>query len=179
MTPPPDADDFRAKLHRLESLVREAERLADPAARRHARELAHALLDLHATGLERLLDCVADAGETGGAILDSCASDDVVSGLLLLHGLHPLGAEDRVRLALEDLRPRLRSHGVALELLGVDEGAVRLRLDGGCGCGSSAAAIRQAVEEAVTARAPETLAVEIDGLEAIAEEGGRVALPVL
>ena len=36
------------------------------------------------------------AGEAGAAVLDACARDDVVGGLLLLHGLHPLDLEARV-----------------------------------------------------------------------------------
>jgi Fe-S cluster biogenesis protein NfuA len=173
-----DADDFTTKLHRLDRLVQQAERLADPAARQHARELAQALLDLHAAGLERLLEHVADAGACADHVLTACADDDVVSGLLLLHGLHPLGVDDRVLQALEQVRPRLRAHGGTVELLGVDDGVVRLRVEADCGCGSSAAAVRQLVEEAVAARAPDATAVEIDGLgeEAAA---GRVALPVL
>lgn len=170
-----DTDDFTAKLHRLEALIHQAERLPDPAARAHAHEVVRALLDLHAAGLERLLDHVAEAGAAGAAILDACAADDVTSGLLLLHDLHPLDLEDRVRQALERVGPSLGSHG-GVELLGVDDGVVRLRLDGGCGCGSSAAAVRKVVEEALLARAPDVVAVEIEGAPAAS---GRVALPVL
>jgi Fe-S cluster biogenesis protein NfuA len=166
-----DANEFDAKLRRLEGLVQQAERLPDPAARAHVRDIARALLELHATGLERLLDHVAGAGEAGGAILDACAADDVVSGLLLLHGLHPLAVEDRVRQAIERVR--------GVELLAVDDGVVRLRLGGNCGCASSAAAMRQAVEEAIFAHAPDVIAVEIEGLEAPPAASGRVALPLV
>ncbi len=61
-------------------------------------------------------------------VLDTCAGDEVVAGLLLLHGLHPLDVETRVRQALESVRPLLRSHGGNVELLEVREGVVRLRL---------------------------------------------------
>ena len=73
-----------------------------------------------------------------------------MGGLLLLHGLHPLDLEARVRQALDKVRPYLRSHGGNVELLGVDEGVVRLRLEGSChGCPSSAATMRQTIEEAI------------------------------
>ena len=55
----------------------------------------------------------------------------VLGGLLLLHGLHPLGVEERVLQALEDVRPYLRSHGGNVELVEVSEGVARLRLHGG------------------------------------------------
>lgn len=177
----PDGNDVQEKLHRLELLVRQAERLPDPAARDHARELVQALLDLHAAGLERLLGHVAAAGESGDAILGACTADDEVSGLLLLHGLHPVSLEDRVRQALGQVRPFLRSHGGTVELLGTEDGVVRLRFDGGCGCGSSTAAVRNAIEEAVYGRAPDVAAVEIEGLEEVPESNGaaRFALPLV
>lgn len=178
MTNAPDASDFPAKLARLERLIQQAEHMPDPAARAQTRELIRALLDLHATGLERLLEHVADAGDAGAAVLDRCAGDDAVSGLLLLHDLHPLPLEDRVRQALERLRPLLESHGASVELLEVGAGGVRLRVEGSCGCASSAGAVRQAVEEALTALAPDAVAVEIEGSDEPAASG-RVALPLL
>ena len=105
------------------------------------------------------------AGEAGAAILDACARDDVVGGLLLLHGLHPLDLEARVRQALEQVRPYLRSHGGNVELLGVGDGVVRLRLEGSChGCPSSAVTMKQTIEEAILAKAPDVTAVEVEGL---------------
>jgi Fe-S cluster biogenesis protein NfuA len=177
-----DANEFQARLQRLDALLREVERFPDPAARSHTRELVQAVLDLHGMGLGRFLERLADAGETGRALLNECAGDDVVSGLLLLHGLHPLGLEERVRLALESVRPYLRSHGGNVELLEVSDGVVRLRLHGSChGCPSSAVTMRQTVEEAICARAPEVSAVEVEGMteEAPQENGSRLALPVL
>ena len=47
--------------------------------------------------------------------------------MLLLQGLHPFEVEDRVRQALESVRPYLRSHGGNVELIEVD-GIARLRL---------------------------------------------------
>ena len=120
MTPTLDARAFQAKLQRLDDLLREVDRFTDPAAQAHTREIVQAVLELHGVGLERLLDHVAEAGEPGAAVLDACAGDAVVSGLLLLHNLHPLDLEARVRQALDDVRPYLRSHGGNVELLGVD-----------------------------------------------------------
>src|SRR5205085_6265147 len=132
------------------ALLREAERLADPAARARLQEVVQAVLDLHGAGLERLLGHLAEAGEAGRAALDACARDDVVGGLLLLHGLHPLDLEARVRQALDAVRPALRAHGGNVALLGVRAGLVRLRLQGSCdGCPSSAVTMKQTIEEAI------------------------------
>lgn len=169
--------EFQARLQRLDELLRAVDRFADPAARSHTREIVQAVLDIHGAGLERLLEHVAEAGEAGDAILDACARDDVVAGLLLLHGLHPLELEARVRQALDEVR---RSVG-EVELIGVSEdGVVRVRAGGGCnGCASSAAAMRQAIESAIVARAPEAGGVEIEGLpEPEPGRGSRIPLPV-
>jgi len=139
MTDTLDAREFRAQLERLDGLLRGVERFADPEARTQTRAMVRAVLDLHGAGLGRLLDHLADAVEAGRAVLDACARDDVVSDLLLLHGLRPLDVEARVRQALEQVRPYLRSHGGNVELLGVETGVVRLRLQGSChSCPSSA-----------------------------------------
>jgi hypothetical protein len=174
MTTPPDAGEFQAKLQRLEALVRQAERLPDPTARAQVRDVVSGLLELHAVGLERLLDHVAAVGEVGEAILEACAADELVGGLLLLHGLHPHGFAERVGQAVDELRLL----GIDVELVGANDGVVRLRVEGGCGC-SSGGQLRQAIEEAVFARAPDAAGVEIEGLEETANEPGRFALPVV
>jgi Fe-S cluster biogenesis protein NfuA len=179
MTNPPEANEFQTKLRRLELLVQQAERLADPEARIHARNVVQALLDLHGMGLERLLDCVT-SGPAGNEILDACATDEVVAGLLLLHGLHPLDAEDRVRQVLEEIEPYLQSHGVEVTLIDVNNCVVRLHLESNCnGCPSSTASFRQKLEEAIYAKAPDITAVEIEGLEVIPDGAKRIALTVL
>jgi Fe-S cluster biogenesis protein NfuA len=181
-TTTPDAPDFQAGLHRLEARLRQAEQTADPAALASLREVVQALLDLHAAGLERLLDHVAAAGPAGDAILDACGADDRVGGLLLLHGLHPLPVEDRVRQALGRVRPMLRAKGGSVELLDVEDGVVRVRVALGHACPSSAAGLRQAVEEAVLAAAPDAAGLEFETEDEDATTANgihRMPLPVL
>jgi Fe-S cluster biogenesis protein NfuA len=97
--------------------------------------------------------------------------------------LHPLGLEERVRQALEGVRPYLRSHGGNVELLEVRDGVVRLRLQGNCHhCPSSALTMQQTVEEAIFGKAPEVTAVEVEGADEEpppSRDGARVALPLL
>jgi Fe-S cluster biogenesis protein NfuA len=158
--------DFPARLRRLDSLIQQVEGFADPAARAQTRELVQAILDLHAAGLERLCDHLGAAGDPGRALLDELASDDGVSPLLLLYGLHPADLETRVLQALDSVRPYLRSHGGNVELLGIADGAVRLRLQGSCrSCPSSAVTMQATVEEAIYQRAPEVTAVVVEKAE--------------
>jgi Fe-S cluster biogenesis protein NfuA len=184
MTSTLDAKEFQARLQHLDTLLQEAERLADPAARGRLREIVQAILDLHGVGLERLLEHVAQAEEAGRGIFDACAKDDVVGGMLLLHGLHPLDVDERVRQALDSVRPYLRTHGGNVELIEVRDGVVRLRLEGSCHqCPSSSVTMQQTIEEAVYGRAPEVTVVEVEGMTEDSScphpNGARITLPVL
>jgi Fe-S cluster biogenesis protein NfuA len=179
-----DARAFQAQMERLEAQLREAERHSDPAARQRVQEIVQAVLDLHGVGLERLLEHVAGAGAAGQVALNACAHDEVVSGLLLLHGLHPHDVPTRVRQALDSVRPALHRHGGSVELVGIEGTVVRLRLDGNCdGCPSSAATMQQTIEEAIYNKAPEITAVLLDNLAEFQETArtgrARVALPLL
>lgn len=179
-----DEREFRTRMQRLEGLLHEAERGGDPAAQSRLREIVQTILDLHSVGLDRLMERIAQAGEAGRDILDACIGDELVSGLLLLHGLHPLDLETRLHQALEGVRPYLQSHGGNVELVGIRDGVVYLRLQGSChSCPSSAATMRQTVEEAIYGRAPEVIGVELEEEledESPAQNGqARVALPLL
>jgi Fe-S cluster biogenesis protein NfuA len=168
-----DSREFQSRLQRLDMLLRDVEESADPAVAARTREIVQAVLDLHGTGLERILGHLDAAGEAGTSIRDACAEDDVVSGLLLLHGLHPMDLEARLRRALEQVRPALRSHGGNVELISVRDGVVHLRLEGNChGCPSSAATMKMTIEEAIFANAPEVESIEVQGLT-----NGQMATP--
>lgn len=156
---------FRERIEHAESLIRNLERDCDPATRARLQEIVQTLLDFHGTGLARIVDHLRESGTAGEAVLDRLAQDELVASLLLLYDLHPLGIEARVRQALERVRPYLKSHGGSVDLLGIHDGVVQLRLEGSChGCGSSAATVKQLLEEAVLAAAPEITRVEAEGV---------------
>jgi Fe-S cluster biogenesis protein NfuA len=91
--------------------------------------------------------------------------DELVSHLLLVHDLHPVDLETRVRKALDDVRPFLGSHGGDVELIGVEDGVARLRLGGTCnGCPSSQVTLQNAIEEAVLKAAPDLERIEAEGV---------------
>ena len=141
--------DFQQRLRRVEALVDAVERAADPVARDAARELTQTLLDLHRAGLEKLLALVTRP--------EDCVRDELLSSLLLLHGLHPVSLEARVRQALERLGPLLRARGADAELLAAGEESVRVRLRG-----EDTTALRSIIEEAVCAAAPDAGTLEIE-----------------
>jgi hypothetical protein len=137
----------------IETLVQKVQALPDPIARQTALDLVQAVMDLHAAGLDRMLELLS-SDETSGAPIDALVSDNLVSGLLLLHDLHPLDLETRVGRALE--RPEFHSRGSSVELLSAGNGIVRVHIDGGH-------ALRGAVEAAIVEAAPDAVDVQIEG----------------
>ncbi len=143
-----------------EALLDRLDALPDVAARETATATVQALVALYGEGLGRM------AERLGPAQVRALAEDELVAHLLLLHGLHPVPVEQRVRAALDGVRPYLESHGGNVELLGVANGVVRLRLQGSCeGCPASAMTLKQAIEQAVLAAAPDVDAVEAEGVD--------------
>jgi Fe-S cluster biogenesis protein NfuA/nitrite reductase/ring-hydroxylating ferredoxin subunit len=150
-------DDLQARelVARVDGLLEEVEAFPDPAARDKTTELVGALLDLYGGGLARLVARVEDP--------EALEADEVVSHLLLLHGIHPVPVEARVRTALDEVRPYLDSHGGNVELVAVEEGTVRLRMEGSCsGCPSSAMTLKLAIEDAIRKHAPDVGEIEAE-----------------
>jgi Fe-S cluster biogenesis protein NfuA len=117
-----------------------------------------AVVELYGEALRRVVEL--------GGISDELVADELLSHLLLLHELHPVDLETRVVRALEEVRPYLGSHGGDVELLGIEDGVARLRLNGTCdGCPSSAVTLRHSIETAILGAAPELERVEAEGLE--------------
>jgi Fe-S cluster biogenesis protein NfuA len=143
---------------RIEALLADVEALGDQQARETALELVQGLLDLYGEGLARVVERADEE------LLATLADDELVAHLLLLHGLHPVALEERVRGALDEVRPYLVSHEGDVELLGLEDGVVRLRLQGTCnGCPSSTATLKLAIEDAIRKAAPEVEEIEAEG----------------
>ena len=150
-----DTAEFQTRMRRLEELLQEVERRRVARRARGHPELVQTLLDLTAPGWRRSWMALPPPESRGKPSSTRWRADDLVGSLLLLHGLHPLDLETRVRQALDQVRPALRGHGGDVELLEVRDGVVRLRLQGNChGCPSSAATMRQTVEEAIVGKCP-------------------------
>lgn len=154
--------DWRSAGDRIDTLIN-ASASGGTVARERAEELVRLVVDLYGAGLERVLDIMYERGRLDDDVLDALAADDLVASLLLVHGLHPYDVATRVGRALDGVRPYLGSHGGDVELLGVSDGVVRLRMLGTCdGCPSSSVTLKLAVEGAIEAVAPEITAIEVD-----------------
>jgi Fe-S cluster biogenesis protein NfuA len=169
--------EFQVKVQRIGELVGELENIGDPEARTGAKALVQLLLDLHAAGLERMLEVVAQNGETGQQIIDDLGSDPLVSSLLVLYGLHPLDLDSRIAQAVEKVRPQVRKGGGELELLSNDGGVVRLQIQvDGHACRSTAKTLKKLIEDALYEAAPDMALLQIEGLEEPAGSSGFVPL---
>lgn len=150
-------------LARVEGLLERLEAIPDAAARETATEALHAVIDLYGEGLGRILQILSRRDDRA-ALCGELAGEELVAHLLLVHGLHPVPIEVRVRSALEGVLPYLESHGGNVELLGVSDGVAHLRLEGSCsGCPSSALTLKLAIEDAIFKAAPDVEEVRAEG----------------
>jgi Fe-S cluster biogenesis protein NfuA/nitrite reductase/ring-hydroxylating ferredoxin subunit len=144
---------------RVEALTEAVEAIADPEARALADELAGAVVQLYGEGLERIFAALDEDARL------RLSEDGVVASLMLIHGLYPVELETRVRAALDGIRPYMESHGGNVELLGIDDGVARLRLEGSCnGCSASQATLELAIERALEEQAPDLLGIDVEGV---------------
>ena len=158
-----DDQELRERAGRIETLLEEIESFEDPEARAKTAEMVQTLLELYGEGLGRIVESVGRLGSED--LKDELLGDELVTHLLLLHGLHPVDLEARVLGALDEVRPYLESHGGNVQFLGIGDGVARVRLEGSCdGCPSSTMTLKLAIEEAVQKAAPELEGVEAEGV---------------
>ncbi len=111
-------------------------------------------------------------------LIHKLGRDDLVASLLVLYGLHPLPLEERITEAVDQARARVRSHQGEVELVSIQDGTVRLRLHAnGHGCGSTAEALKEMVEDAVYKGTPPDITSLV--IEAAGEKQGFVSLEML
>jgi Fe-S cluster biogenesis protein NfuA/nitrite reductase/ring-hydroxylating ferredoxin subunit len=158
-----DNQEVRERVGRIESLLGEIESFRDPDARAKTAEMVQTLLELYGEGLGRVVESVGRLG--GDDLKDELLGDELITHLLLLHGLHPIDIETRVLGALSEVRPYLESHGGNVQFLGIEGDVARVRLEGSCdGCPSSTMTLKLAIEEAIQKAAPELEGVEAEGV---------------
>jgi hypothetical protein len=153
-------DAARERGEQIERLLAEIQASAAPAVWQRVEALVAALVGLYGEGLERILAHARESAKSPDDLDAHLAGDDLLSSLLLVHDLHPLGLEERVELAL--LRLRNEVPGAAgLELVEVTDNVVRLRR-----VEPSDAPIpsMHVVARAIEHEAPEVSGVQIDGV---------------
>src|SRR5207247_2837316 len=171
-----DLQEQQRRAERIEMLIQEVAEFPDPRARATTEELIQALLDMYGEGLARMLELTAQSEASGYALIETLASDDLLSSLFLLHGIHPIDIETRIVRALDEVRPYLKSHGGNVEFIKVEDGVAHLRLEGSChGCPSSTMTLKSAIEEAIYKAAPDLDGLQVEG---VTDPPPRPGIPV-
>ena len=146
--------EFHEAVRRLDDLVTQVEREGD----QRALALLQLIDAIHRPALEALATGDPD--------------HPVARALLAMYDLAPVDDAVLVEEALDEVRPYVESHGGQLDLLGVDDGVVRVSLSGSCqGCAGSDVTLRRRVEEVVRER-------YAGFRELVAEEPRVVVLPI-
>ena len=162
--------EFQEKMRQLGALVGELDQMPGGNSKVATRELVQLLMEVHGSGLERMMELVLESvrepGAPGKAIIDRFGQDPIVRNLLLLYSLHPDDLETRVLQALDAVAGRLRKFDSEVKLVSIHEGAVQLRLHtSGHACGSTTKDLRSIVEGGMYDFAPDLTSLTILGSE--------------
>ncbi|HET8978721.1 MAG TPA: NifU family protein [Solirubrobacteraceae bacterium] len=166
-------------LPRIQELQDELDSLADETVRELADELVSSVVQMYGAGLERILAGLQAAGEEGARIAASLPDDPLVGALLLIHDLHPVPLEQRVRQALDSVSPYMESHGGSVELLSLQDGIARIHLRGSCSdCAASSVTLELAIKQALEEAAPDLEGLDVVGMAPQAVPPTGTALPM-
>ena len=110
---------------------------------------------VHRDGLGRLIEMIRSW--RGEIFLESIARDEITGTMLraydLGEGLDPEAEAEMKKMvdaALAEIKPLVESHGGDIEIVGIEDGVVRVRMKGTCnGCASSSATLTYGLEAAL------------------------------
>jgi len=160
-----ELDDLNQQSQKIEALMTRIEAFPDPEARALMQESVQTLLNFYGDGLARILRLVTEAEAPAQKVYDTLLRDSFVGGLLLIHDLYPVPLETRINEALQKVRPYMDTHGGNVELVSLENGVAKLRLQGSCkGCPSSSATLDLAIKQAIEEACPDLLGLEVEGV---------------
>jgi Fe-S cluster biogenesis protein NfuA/nitrite reductase/ring-hydroxylating ferredoxin subunit len=159
---PPRNDELVRAGRDVQRLVEKIEAMPDSETREMLGETLEVILNFYGLGLQQSLKILnLQAPEAIKALV----ADPGVSGLLLIHGLHPVPLAERLQQALDKVRPYMESHGGNVELVSLEDEHARLRLRGHCEtCPSSTVTLELAVRAAIEEACPDLAGFEVEGL---------------
>ena len=172
-----EPNDLRATGDRIEEILESLSTSLDRPTWEQVQDVVALVTDLYGGGLARILEVIDESdGESGDDrpgidrddLVARLVDDDLVASLLVVHDLHPVRLEERVRAAIDTVRPYLGSHGGDVEVRDVDgdAGVVTVRMLGSCdGCASSSVTLELAVRRAIIEAAPEIDRIEVEGAD--------------
>jgi nitrite reductase/ring-hydroxylating ferredoxin subunit/Fe-S cluster biogenesis protein NfuA len=146
-------EELVQEINRFEAIVSEW----DESQRCVVVGLQRAIEALHKAALKRLIQTLKQESMSA---LRLAVADEVVYAVLLYHELvkpPKLPLEQRLQIALDEVRPGLQSHNGDVELVAIKlPDTVEVRLLGTCSnCPASALTLSQGVEQAIKSHCPE------------------------
>ncbi len=170
-------EEAQQLVERVQELQARLQSSPDSASRDLTEELTSAVVQMYGAGLERIVASLTAAGPEGERIASSLPTDPLVATLLLIHDLHPVPLEQRVRAALDSVRPYMESHGGNVELLSLEYGVARIHLRGSCSdCSASSVTLELAIKQALEDMAPDLEGLEVEGVAP--QTAGGTGLPM-
>ncbi len=157
-------EQLRAESLEIEHLLGDIQSLVTPPAWERIERVISRIVRLYAAGLARSLDYARSTGATD-EFDDRLAGDDLLASLLVLHGLHPLSAEERVGRAINTVRSELGLTPDDLVLVAFEDGRVSLRASSDLGGGAMASRVAEsAIRRVIESVAPEVSTIDIQGI---------------
>lgn len=176
-----DIADLNRQSKKIQDLVEEIDSLPDSRARGLMQECVQEFLGFYGNGLKRILGIISKGNNIASKdIYNNLIGDSFVSGLLLIHDLHPLDLNTRLHIALDNVKPYMDSHGGDVEIISLINGVARLKLSGHCkGCPSSASTLELGIKREIEENCPDLLGLEVEGVVAPANhsEDGHQSSP--
>jgi Fe-S cluster biogenesis protein NfuA/nitrite reductase/ring-hydroxylating ferredoxin subunit len=165
----PGGDEIAAlnqQSEHIQELIEEVDALPDGAARKLMQECIQEILTFYGHGLERILRVVSSGSSAAARdIYNDLIEDSFVSGLLLIHDLHPLDLKTRLHQAIEKVKPYIDSHGGSIEIVSLANGVAKLKLSGSCkSCPSSASTLELGIRQAIEENCPDLSGLEVEGI---------------
>ncbi len=132
-------------LQMLDERIRALEQLPDEETRDQVFTILQLIDRVHRGGIQKIAERLKDT-----VLWDDLIDDPTVAVLMDLYGAIELDEVTQIEQTLDMVRPYIESHGGKLELLGVDDGRVQVRMSGSCeNCSGSSATIKQGIEAAL------------------------------
>ena len=172
-----EIENLNRQSQHIQDLIDQVNELPDASARDIMQECIAEISSLYGKGLEKIIDILMEENSPAATrIMNRIMENSFVSGLLLIHDLHPLDLSTRLRFALEKVRPYMESHGGNVEIVSLHEGVAKLRLSGTCkGCASSSVTLELAIKQAIEENCPDLLALEVEGVVESKSHDGKLA----
>ncbi len=167
--PPDELSELNRQSERIQELLEQIDTLPDEKAKDMMQECMQEVLSFYGYGLERILGIISKGNNTAAKeIYNNMLGDNFVNGLLLIHDLHPFDLRTRLNLALEKVRPYMDSHGGSVEIVSLEDGIAKLKLEGNCkGCPSSSATLELGIKQAIEENCPDLLGLEVEGATSV------------